>query len=83
MDYYNYSKPLHFWSSFFSFTTFCSNWCLPINTNKGADVMSFSANLRNEANPIFNAIFEHPFVQGIAERRLKKGAVDSLCETRL
>jgi thiaminase (transcriptional activator TenA) len=34
--------------------------------------MSFSANLRQEANPIFNAIFEHPFVQGIAKGDLKK-----------
>lgn len=28
--------------------------------------MSFSAELRREAAPIFNAIFEHPFVKGIA-----------------
>lgn len=34
--------------------------------------MSFSAELRKEANPIFHAIFEHPFVQGIANGELKK-----------
>ena len=34
--------------------------------------MSFSAELRREANPIFNAIFEHPFVQGIANGELEK-----------
>lgn len=28
--------------------------------------MSFSAQLRKEATPIFEAIFDHPFVQGIA-----------------
>ncbi len=33
--------------------------------------MSFSAELRKEANPIFNAIFEHPFVQGIANGELR------------
>lgn len=34
--------------------------------------MSFSAGLRKEADPIFQAIFEHPFVQGIANGDLKK-----------
>lgn len=34
--------------------------------------MSFSAELRKAANPIFQAIFEHPFVQGIASGDLKK-----------
>lgn len=34
--------------------------------------MSFSAELRREATPIFNAIFEHPFVQGIAKGDLKR-----------
>lgn len=34
--------------------------------------MSFSAELRREATPIFNAIFEHHFVQGIAKGELKK-----------
>lgn len=34
--------------------------------------MSFSAELRKEANPIFDAIFEHPFVRGIANGELKK-----------
>ena len=34
--------------------------------------MSFSAELRREADPIFNAIFEHPFVLGIANGRFKK-----------
>lgn len=34
--------------------------------------MSFSVELRKEADPIFNAIFEHPFVQGIAKGDLKK-----------
>lgn len=34
--------------------------------------MSFSAELRKEADPIFHAIFEHPFVQGIAKGDLKK-----------
>lgn len=34
--------------------------------------MSFSAELRKEANPIFEAIFEHPFVRGIANGDLKK-----------
>ncbi|WP_110926275.1 thiaminase II [Bacillus massiliglaciei] len=34
--------------------------------------MSFSAELRREADPIFQAIFEHPFVRGIAEGDLKK-----------
>jgi thiaminase (transcriptional activator TenA) len=33
--------------------------------------MSFSAELRREAEPIFKAIFEHPFVQGIATGDLK------------
>jgi thiaminase (transcriptional activator TenA) len=33
--------------------------------------MSFSAELRKEANPIFEAIFDHPFVQGIANGELK------------
>ncbi len=34
--------------------------------------MSFSAELRKEANPIFDAIFEHPFVRGIANGDLRK-----------
>lgn len=34
--------------------------------------MSFSAELRKEASPIFNAIFDHPFVQGIAKGNLQK-----------
>jgi thiaminase (transcriptional activator TenA) len=34
--------------------------------------MKFSAELRKAANPIFQAIFEHPFVQGIANGDLKK-----------
>ncbi|MFT4416636.1 thiaminase II [Fredinandcohnia humi] len=34
--------------------------------------MGFSVELRKEANPIFNAIFEHPFVQGIANGELRK-----------
>jgi thiaminase (transcriptional activator TenA) len=34
--------------------------------------MSFSAELRKEADPIFDAIFEHPFVQGIANGELQK-----------
>lgn len=34
--------------------------------------MSFSQTLRQQANPIFQAIFEHPFVQGIAKGNLKK-----------
>ncbi|MBD8025996.1 thiaminase II [Ureibacillus sp. Re31] len=34
--------------------------------------MNFSAELRREATPIFNAIFEHPFVQGIAKGDLKR-----------
>lgn len=34
--------------------------------------MSFSQNLRTEADEIFNAIFEHPFVRGIAKGDLKK-----------
>ena len=34
--------------------------------------MSFSAELRREADPIFEAIFEHPFILGLASGRLKK-----------
>ncbi|WP_199614797.1 thiaminase II [Paenibacillus alkalitolerans] len=34
--------------------------------------MSFSSDLRREADPVFRAIFEHPFVQGIAKGELKK-----------
>ncbi|MCM3567259.1 thiaminase II [Neobacillus mesonae] len=34
--------------------------------------MSFSAELRKEAEPIFQAIFDHPFVQGIANGKLEK-----------
>lgn len=34
--------------------------------------MSFSAQLRREANPIFKAIFQHPFVKGLASGDLKK-----------
>lgn len=34
--------------------------------------MSFSKQLRQEADPIFEAIFEHPFVRGIATGNLKK-----------
>jgi len=34
--------------------------------------MSFAAELRKEANPIFEAIFEHPFVRGIANGNLRK-----------
>jgi thiaminase (transcriptional activator TenA) len=34
--------------------------------------MTFSAELRKAADPIFQAIFEHPFVQGIANGDLKK-----------
>ncbi|WP_210364276.1 thiaminase II [Bacillus sp. REN3] len=34
--------------------------------------MSFSAELRKEADPIFQAIFEHPFVQGIAKGDLTR-----------
>jgi thiaminase/transcriptional activator TenA len=37
--------------------------------------MSFSAYLRQEADPIFEAIFQHPFVQGIANGDLKKEAL--------
>lgn len=33
--------------------------------------MSFSEELRREAEPIFNAIFEHPFVKGIANGSLR------------
>jgi len=34
--------------------------------------MGFSAELRKEANPIFDAIFQHPFVRGIASGNLRK-----------
>ena len=34
--------------------------------------MSFSAELRREADPIFEAIFQHPFVKGLASGDLKK-----------
>ncbi|MBO2946164.1 thiaminase II [Paenibacillus sp. F411] len=34
--------------------------------------MSFSQQLRQEADPIFEAIFNHPFVRGIAEGRLDR-----------
>lgn len=34
--------------------------------------MRFSQKLRQEADPIFNAIYEHPFVQGIAKGTLGK-----------
>ncbi|GGE44625.1 aminopyrimidine aminohydrolase [Pullulanibacillus camelliae] len=34
--------------------------------------MHFSEQLRQEADPIFQAIFEHPFVQGIATGQLRK-----------
>ncbi|ELW9008209.1 thiaminase II, partial [Campylobacter upsaliensis] len=34
--------------------------------------MSFSQELRKQAEPIFQAIFEHPFVQGIGKGDLKK-----------
>ncbi len=34
--------------------------------------MTFSAELRKAADPIFQAIFEHPFVQGIASGDLKQ-----------
>ena len=34
--------------------------------------MSFSTELRKEAEPIFDAIFEHPFVRGIANGELRK-----------
>jgi thiaminase/transcriptional activator TenA len=37
--------------------------------------MSFSAHLRQEADLIFEAIFQHPFVQGIANGDLKKEAL--------
>ncbi|CAN5234116.1 hypothetical protein BH18ACT10_BH18ACT10_07570 [soil metagenome] len=30
--------------------------------------MQFSAQLRQNADPIFERIFDHPFVRGIAER---------------
>jgi thiaminase/transcriptional activator TenA len=35
-------------------------------------IMSFSAQLRQEAEPIFQAIFNHPFLQGIARGELQK-----------
>ncbi|MGA9289335.1 MAG: thiaminase II [Anaerobacillus sp.] len=34
--------------------------------------MSFTEKLRKESAPIFDAIFEHPFVRGIAEGKLEK-----------
>ncbi|MGE6630551.1 thiaminase II [Bacillus sp. NPDC077027] len=34
--------------------------------------MRFSAQLRQEAEPIFEAIYHHPFVKGIAEGNLKR-----------
>ncbi|RYM04969.1 thiaminase II [Sporolactobacillus sp. THM7-7] len=37
--------------------------------------MTFSETLRQEADPIFGAIFNHPFVQGIAKGNVKREAL--------
>lgn len=37
--------------------------------------MTFSETLRREANPIFEAIFDHPFIRGIAAGQVKREAL--------
>lgn len=37
--------------------------------------MSFSEQLRNDAEPLFDAIYQHPFVQDIANERLPREAI--------
>ncbi|KGX93963.1 TenA family transcriptional regulator [Pontibacillus halophilus JSM 076056 = DSM 19796] len=38
--------------------------------------MTFSTELRKEADSIYNAIFDHPFVRGLAKGDIPKGAVE-------
>lgn len=34
--------------------------------------MTFTAQLREETEPLFEAIYQHPFVRGLAEGKLEK-----------